>query len=152
MTRVTRITFFLRLSLLSGLLTVGAATATSSASLYERLGGQPGIEHIATALIDRAAADPHTGRSFKDSNLKRVKEKLAEQLCQLSGGPCTYTGDTMRESHAGHDIREGEFYRMVEMLKDVLNERGVGLRETNELLRLLAPMKRDVVEVAPGPA
>jgi hypothetical protein len=34
----------------------------------------------------------------------------------------------------------------VEILRTVLHERGVDLRSTNQLLRLLAPMKRDVVE------
>ena len=92
-------------------------------------------------------ADPRIGGSFKDSNLRRVKEKLAEQLCELSGGPCKYSGDPMRETHAGHHVSEADFYGLVEVLKQVLREQHVGLRETNELLRLLAPMKRDVVDV-----
>jgi hypothetical protein len=32
------------------------------------------------------------------------------------------------------------------VLRGVLQERGVSLGATNELLRLLAPMKRDIVE------
>jgi hemoglobin len=133
------------------LATVAAAGAraggtSNDASLYERLGGAPAVTQIANELIDRVAADPRLGESFKDSNLKRVKQKLDEQLCEISGGPCRYSGDSMRESHAGHHITEAHFYGMVETLKQVLRERHVGLRETNELLRLLAPMKRDIVE------
>jgi hemoglobin len=54
----------------------------------------------------------------------------------------------MKEVHAGHHISEAEFFGMVADLRSVLKERHVSLAATNELLRLLAPMKRDVVEPA----
>jgi hemoglobin len=131
------------------LLTLTATLAHADQStLYARLGGDKALKQIASELIDRVAADPRVGTSFKDSNLRRIKDKLAEQLCQISDGPCTYSGDSMRETHAGHHIRETDFYAMVEYLKTILREHGVGLRETNELLRRLAPMKRDIVEAA----
>ena len=128
-------------------LTATLAHAEKS-TLYVRLGGNTALMQIASELIDRVAADPRVGTSFKDSNLRRIKEKLAEQWCEISDGPCTYSGDSMRETHAGHHIRETDFYAMVEYLKSILRERGVSLRETNELLRRLAPMKRDIVEAA----
>jgi hemoglobin len=61
----------------------------------------------------------------------------------------------MKEVHAGHHISEAQFYGMVATLRDILRERGVDQRSTNQLLRLLAPMKRDVVEhgaARPAPA
>jgi hemoglobin len=133
---------------LFGVALLEAAGARATATLYARLGGEDGIAAISSALIDRVAADPSLGRSFKDSNLPRIKKLLAEQICDLSAGPCRYSGDSMKEVHAGHHISEAEFYRMVATLRDVLRERHVDLGATNELLRLLAPMKRDVVERA----
>ena len=136
----------------TALLLLMAASAGAAASaeprLYDRLGGAAGIAAIADSLIDRVAADPVLGRSFKDSNLNRIKKLLAEQICGLSGGPCLYTGDTMKEVHAGHHISEAEFYGMVAGLREVLKERHVSQGASNALLRLLAPMKRDVVEPA----
>jgi hemoglobin len=117
-------------------------------SLYERLGGQPGVTAIATTLIDRVVANPLTGPNFKDSKIDRIKRLLAEQICDLSGGPCHYSGDPMKEVHAGHQISESMFYVMVDTLRDVMKERHIDLRSRNQLLRLLAPMKRDVVEHA----
>jgi len=122
--------------------------AVADATLYERLGGQPGVAAIANLLIDRVAADVRLGRSFKDADLARIKRLLAEQLCDLSGGPCHYSGDSMKEVHAGHHISEAEFYGMVDALRTILKERQVGIAATNQLLRLLAPMKREVVESA----
>lgn len=128
---------------------LGAAPAVRS-SLYDRLGGEAGVTAIAATLIDRVSADPTLGRSFKDAKLDRIKRLLAEQICDLSGGPCRYSGDSMREVHAGHHISQVEFFGMVATLRVVLKERHVSQGATNQLLRLLAPMKRDVVEPAPA--
>jgi hemoglobin len=135
------------LLLLSGMALGGMAVGAPT-RLYDRLGREAGVAAIADTLIDRVSADPTLGRSFKDSNLGRIKKLLAEQICDLSGGPCHYSGDSMKEVHAGHHISEAEFYGMVASLRDVLKERHVAQGATNELLRLLAPMKRDVVEPA----
>jgi hemoglobin len=143
--QMTRLTLRWCLGLYCAGLALHAHGAERS-SLYERLGGTNAIHSIADTLIDRVVADPRLGRSFKDTKIARIKEKLAEQLCELTGGPCQYTGDPMRETHAGHHISESEFYGMVETLRAILRERHTGITETNQLLRLLAPMKRDIVE------
>jgi len=52
----------------------------------------------------------------------------------------------MKEVHAGLHISQAEFYTMVDLLRDILARRHVDLASTNQLLRLLAPMKRDIVE------
>lgn len=134
------------------LLLLSGFAAGAPVRLYDRLGGESGVAAIAGDLIDRVSADPKLGRSFKDSNLSRIKRLLAEQLCDLSGGPCRYSGDSMREVHAGHHISEAEFFGMVAELRVVLKQRHVSQAATNELLRLLAPMKRDVVEPTPASA
>ena len=128
----------------------GACAANARDTLYARLGGETGVAAIADRLVDRVAADPLTGPTFQDTRLERIKRSLAEQLCDLSGGPCRYTGDSMKDVHQGLHISQAQFYRLVETLRGVLQERGVDPGSTNELLRLLAPMKRDVVEPPPG--
>lgn len=130
---------------------VSIAAGGVRGSLYERLGGQNGVANIANVLIDRVAADPALGTSFKGSNLGRIKTLLAEQICDLSGGPCHYSGDPMKEVHAGQHISEAQFYNMVAVLRDVLKQQHVSQGASNELEGLLAPMKRDIVESAHAP-
>ena len=143
---MTQVTY--RGAVLITLLLLGGAATASQAPLYDRLGGAPGVAAIADTLIDRVSTDPLLGRSFKDSKLERIKKLLAEQICDLSGGPCRYSGDSMKEVHTGHHISEAEFFGMVADLRAVLKERHVSQGAANELLRLLAPIKRDVVEPA----
>lgn len=121
-------------------------TAPPASSLYARMGGTATITAVVDEVIDQSASDPKLKRSFDGVNLAHVKKMLIEQICSLSGGECAYTGDTMRDVHAGHKIDQAEFYGLVEVLRDSLRRHGVGLGERNELLKILAPMKRDIVE------
>lgn len=122
-----------------------ASPAAHAATLYERMGGEAAVARVVEESIDRAASDARTKRSFKDSNLARVKEKLREQVCVLAGGPCKYTGDPMREVHKGLKNTEAEMALLVQFLREAMDHAGVGQGEKNELLAMLAPMKGDVV-------
>jgi hemoglobin len=115
-------------------------------SLYLRMGGAHNVRALAADMIDHVSRDPRTERPFEKVNLARVKSLLAVKFCELTGGGCKYTGDSMRDVHAGLGITEAEFYGLVDILRDSMRRHGIGLRERNEFLRILAPMKRDVVE------
>lgn len=123
-----------------------AATVHADTPLYTRLGGETVVTQVVNQTVDTVAQDPRVNQSFDKVNLKRVKTKLVEQVCSLTGGGCDYTGDEMKLVHQGLKITEREFYALVEALQQALNDNGVGEREKNELLAILAPMKRLVVE------
>jgi len=122
-----------------------AFAAGNEASLYERLGGQTRVSAFINETIDRTSSDPKLNHSFEKVDLDRVKRLLVEQICSLTGGGCTYTGDTMVDVHAGLKLTETDMYGLVEILREAMIRHGVALRERNELLAILAPMKRDVV-------
>ena len=122
-----------------------ARADSSEASLYQRLGGEPVVTKVIDQVVHAMAADPTVNRSFEGVNLQKLEAKIVLQVCSLAGGGCLYTGDDMQLAHQGMNIGQREFYAMVEALRVALDDHGVGQREKNELLRLLAPMKRDVV-------
>ena len=136
-------------ALLSFALCLGAIPGARAAepSLYDALGGKAGIDVLADVYVERLASSATTGRSFEGSNRRRIKQHLAAQLCEISGGPCRYASDDMKLVHANLGISEAEFFAGVESLRALLRERGISLGATNRLLALLAPMKRDIVDV-----
>jgi hemoglobin len=115
-------------------------------SLYVRMGGARNIQAIVGDFIDRSSRDPRTRQAWDKVNLPRAKSLLALEICDLTGGGCKYTGDNVHDVHAGLGITEAQFFGVVEMLRDTMRQHGVRLRERNELLQILAPMKRDIVE------
>ena len=70
---------------------------------------------------------------------------LVNQICQASGGPCKYTGKTMKEAHKGMGITDADFGALVEDLVKALDKFKVGATEKNELLGALGGMKGDIV-------
>jgi hemoglobin len=116
-------------------------------SLYDRLGGVEAIAAVARAFDDRAGKDDRINQKFARTNLERLTKEFVDQLCQDTGGPCTYTGLSMKKSHTNMGVTSGEFDAFMEDLAAVLDDFKVGKAEQEELLNLLRPMRADIVEV-----
>lgn len=120
---------------------------SASRSLYDRLGGKSAITAVVDTFVARVAADTRINKKFAKSNIPRVKSEIVDQVCTETGGPCTYTGRSMKEAHRNMKVTEGEFNALVEDLTAALNVFKVPAREQNELLSALGTMKGDIVEV-----
>ena len=129
----------------------GAAQAqTASAgvdTLFDALGGKPGIARLVDDLVPRLAADPRIGPSFKETNLRELNKQLGDQFCVVAGGPCLYEGGSMKDAHAALRIDKADFNRLVELLQDAMDARAIPFADQNRLLARLAPMHRDVITV-----
>jgi len=125
----------------------GAADTTANKSLYDRLGGKSAITAVIDTFVARVAADTRINKKFARSNIPRVKAELVDQVCAETGGPCAYTGRSMKEAHRNMKVTEGEFNALVEDLTAALNAFKVPAKEQNELLTALGAMKGDIVEV-----
>ena len=129
--------------------TVGSGptgTAAAEKSLYDRLGGKTAITAVVDDFVGRVAADNRINGKFANANIPRLKSMLVDQICQASGGPCTYTGRDMKSTHAGMGVSSSDFDALVGDLVATLNKFKVPEREKNELLGALGPMKGDIVE------
>ena len=82
------------------------STVAVADTLYERLGGEKTIAQFVSETVDQSATDPLIKRAFDKVDLKKLKVKVAEQICALTSGPCTYSGDSMKLAHQGMDITE----------------------------------------------
>ena len=115
-------------------------------SLYRDLGEQAGITHIVEGMLLNIAADPRIVRHFENIDIVRLRDKLVEQICVEAGGPCTYTGDSMEESHKGQNLTPSDFNALVENLQDAMSAQGVPMPAQNRLLARLAPMRAQVID------
>ena len=131
----------------AGATATAAVSDTAPKSLYDRLGGKSAITAVVDTFVARVAADARINKKFARTNIPRVKAMLVDQVCAQTGGPCTYTGRTMKEAHRGMKVTEGEFSALVEDLVAALNRFNVPKKEQDELLAALGSMKGDIVEV-----
>src|SRR5438445_13625433 len=115
--------------------------------LYERLGGFDSITAVVEDFRDRVARDDRINQKFARTDLGRLTRMLIDQVCQAAGGPCTYTGRSMKDAHAGMGVTSGEFDALVGDLVATLNQFRVGTTEQGALRGVLSPLKPDIVEV-----
>src|SRR5215475_1374482 len=118
---------------------------TVDRSLYERLGGVDAFTAVTRAFEDRAAKDDRINQKFARTNLDRLTKEFVDQLCEGTGGPCSYTGRDMKETHTNMGVTSGEFDVFMEDLVATLDEFKVGKAEQDELLNMLWPMKPEIV-------
>jgi hemoglobin len=115
------------------------------ASLYDRLGGKDAIAVVVNDFVANCGQDDLIKARFANTDFPAFKQKLVEQICQATGGPCTYTGKNMKEAHAGMKISDAEFTALVGDLKKALVKNKVPDREQTELLTALGGMHDDIV-------
>ena len=120
---------------------------TQTKSLYDRLGGVDAIEAVVESWVARVGGDDRANGKFVRTDIPRLMKEVADQLCEVTGGPCTYTGRGMRDTHAGMKTTAGEFEVVMQHLRAALDELNVSKTERDELVGLLEPMRDDIVEV-----
>jgi hemoglobin len=125
-------------------------------SLFERLGGTPGIAAIVEDFTDRALEDPRVNwqrrgvvnKVFlgKDEskawdaspqNVETLRKHLVQFLSLATGGPAQYDGKTMKEAHDGLKITNTEFDASIGDLQASLDRLKVPTREQKELLAIM---------------
>lgn len=128
-----------------------AQPADTTKPLYERLGGLKGVTVVVDDFIDRLVANktlnknPAINAGRKSSPAPYLKFQVSQLICELSGGPCKYTGKAMKESHAHLNISEKEWDVMAKEFQKSLNKFKVPAAEQKELFDMVGKTKADIV-------
>lgn len=143
--------FVLFVGLLAITLNVFAAEAAKPASLFDRLGGLPALAAVTDDFLGRLAQDPavtankHVTDVLASTNLTLLKFHIINQLCEATGGPCKYTGRTMKDSHKHLLVTEAEWNASATDLKATLDKFKVPQQEQDEVFAYINSLKADIV-------
>ncbi|MDY6882800.1 MAG: group 1 truncated hemoglobin [Pseudomonadota bacterium] len=124
---------------------ISACATSPEQSLYDEIGGHKTLNTIYGVAITRIYTDPVIGHYFKGVPKKHLRDQLVLQTCELIGGPCEYDGKTMVESHKDLNIKEREFYILVEYVQGAMRDVGLTYQQENRILKKLAPIKYETV-------
>jgi hemoglobin len=91
------------------------------------------------AISEARARVPKAGLKFHVTTL----------VCEATGGPCKYTGRSMKDSHQHLNITQAQWDAMAADFRATLNKFKVPQKEQQELIAILESTKPDVVQ-APG--
>ncbi len=130
---------------------IASAQQTGTKPLYERLGGLKGVTVVVDDFINRLVANkqlnknPAINAGRKSSPAPYLKFQVSQLICELSGGPCKYTGAAMKESHAHLNISEKEWDVMAKEFQKSLDKFKVPAAEQKELFDMVGNTKADIV-------
>ncbi len=142
---------------IAGVLLSGAAKAQQAKppvqepSLYERLGGVYPIAVVVDDFINRLLVNDvlNANPAIKEARSRvpapGLKFHVTSLVCAVTGGPCKYTGRSMKEAHAHLHITEPEWQAMIADFKATLAAHGVPAREQGELIKIVEGTKGEIV-------
>jgi hemoglobin len=118
-------------------------------SLYQRLGGYDVIAGIIDDFLAQMRSAPEfarfSGGRSRDS-ATRARQLVIDQLCAMSGGPCTYIGRDMRTAHAGLKITDAEWELMMKKYKNALDKFQIAEPEQRDFLAMIEQLRPTIVE------
>ena len=113
-------------------------------SLYQQLGEREGIANVVEDLLYLIVDDDRINQQFKGMDVDQFHHNLTDQLCELSGGPCTYTGREMRELHSDMAITDTQFNALAENLILAMEKNDIPTGAQNRLIKQLVPLYPDI--------
>lgn len=130
-----------------GLLVGGASTVVSAddTTLYDRLGGMPAIIAVVDQFFVNNFADDRIAHRWETTDLPRLKEYIADMICDAAGGPCYYAGTAMSVAHAGMKITKEEFGWTAANLAAALDSLKVQDPERGEVLDLVGSLQDQII-------
>ena len=94
-------------------------------NLYEAIGGRPALVAAVDGLYGRLLADPELAPFFPGGVGERHRRYVVTFLAEALGGPHSYRGPGVAETHRGLGITGAHFERTAAHLAATLDELGV---------------------------
>lgn len=116
------------------------AKPESENSLYLQLGGADGVEAIVDSFLFEVGGNSLVLPFFEKTNIDRFREKLIEQICQISDGPCVYSGDPMSQVHSHMQLDDRHFNAVVTDFVAAMDAENIPHPVQNRLLAKLASL------------
>jgi hemoglobin len=117
---------------------------------YEALGGHPGIRRAVDGFYDRIASDPVLAGFFVGVDHAALRGHQVDLLAVVAGGPGRYTGRQMSAAHAGLNITNADFDRVLGHLNAALVEAGAADGAIRDVLTAVNALRDEVVQAAPN--
>jgi hemoglobin len=120
-----------------------------TASLYERIGGEPAIMAAVDIFYTKVMEDSLTRPFFAGLDMKVQVKKQIAFMSRALGGPVEYQGRNLRAAHAKLVKEKGlgdvHFDAVAGHLKSTLEELGVEAAIVTEALTAIGGMRDDVL-------
>lgn len=117
----------------------------SESSLYDRVGGEEGIEKLVGAFYDAVFTDSELNPFFHDVPKEKLKRMQRELFTAALDGPIPYSGRPLSHAHHGKGIRPKHMQRFVGHLFTTLEKFGISEDDRNEIISRINRYSDEVI-------
>ncbi len=119
-------------------------------TLYDRLGSAAGIARLVDDIVERHMHNPAIQARFvpyraEPERLATVKGHLCTFFSAGSGGPATYAGRSMPDSHRGMNINEAEYVAALDDILAALAAHGIDPDTQKDVLAIAYSLKGEIM-------
>lgn len=119
-------------------------------SIYDAVGGEPGLRVVVDDLATRLAADDLLGPLFEGVDHEALQRHRVSYLAAVLGGPEQYLGQSMRDAHRPFRLTDEHMQRFLQLASESLDAAGVAPEPTRALLELLDRLRPVIVDPLAG--
>lgn len=121
-------------------------------SLFERLGGNAGINAIVADVVTLHMDNPVVGARFRPllenpDKLKVVTQHLCTFLEAGSGGKAAYTGRSMQDAHRGMNVSATEYMAAVDDILTALRKHQRDEQTHKDVLAIAWSLKPEIMHL-----
>ncbi|HEY6743198.1 MAG TPA: group 1 truncated hemoglobin [Lapillicoccus sp.] len=120
-------------------------SATGETTDYERIGGGAAVSAVVGRFYAAVLADPALAPYFDGVEMTALRRHQVLLISQVMGGPVEYDGRELAQAHAGHNITDEAYDKVVDHLVAALKEAGVDDDVIGRLGQLVAGLRADIV-------
>jgi hemoglobin len=131
--------------------TISAQTAPPEPkTLFERLGGTPGITAIVDDVIEAHMNNPAINARFKPyqdqpERFAKIRQHTIDFFSAGSGGPVEYKGRDMLTTHQGMNISASEYMHVMDDIMGVLEKHSIDDESKKDVLAILWSLKETII-------
>lgn len=116
-------------------------------SVYDDIGGDAAVSLAVESFYARVMADATLAPFFAGMNLEAIKHHQRDFFTVLLDGPEIYDGRSMRNAHADLGITDADFTRILQHLRETLEDLGVEGPIVDSVVRRIDGMRAAIVAV-----
>lgn len=125
-------------------------TTLMEKSLFERLGGRPGISTLVEDTVDAHMKNPAISARFlpylnEPERLAKIKEHTIDFFSVGSGGPAAYSGRDMASAHTGMNISPSEYMHAIDDIFSALDKQSIDDDTKKDVLAILWSLKGMII-------
>ncbi len=116
-------------------------------SIFERVGGMRIVSRMISTFYDRVLDTPQLIHYFDGVDMRRLVDHQTKFFAAVMGGPASFTDEHLAKVHAHLGIDGSSFEEAVLILRDTMEDHGMGETDIGEVMSQVRARKQFIVTV-----